>query len=228
MARKFGRRRRPRKGGKSLKKTIAKVATRVVRRNIETQHSLLAVPPAAGAVAAQPGVTFRDLTALCCTVAPTAYSKGRTGVRCRTIGIRIKYQFAGNFTTNPIQNVRIMVFRWKPPSNTEAPIEGTLLMAPNGIVALNGCLSPLAWNLRHNFTMLYDKTHTLGSVSVQSGPSTHTGMIALGGKKVFAECSFNDPATNEGPNHIYMAYCSDVSANFPTFYYNVEYLWEDA
>lgn len=73
-------------------------------------------------------------------------------------------QFGLTMTVADSYNVfRCIIFRWKPNSGLTAPTPGRILQL---VASANAVNSPVIWDYKSQFNILYDKTWVLGTINV--------------------------------------------------------------
>lgn len=213
------------KQAKLKKKATVPQVKAIVSRRIEKQHAMNTIAFLAMTRTMVVGTNCVDLTALAATIAGSAYQAPRTGVRIFNHRLNIRVDFQANAATT-YNNVRIIVFKWKPTTATYNPTDQLILGIPHGIQPNNSPMSFPAYNAESQFQILYDRTLQVINATVKQYVSHK---FSLFGKNLPRVSNFDNPTTNNGSGHIYMwVMCEEPTANVPNFLYNQEYVYSDA
>lgn len=145
-----------------------------------------------------------------------------TGDKIMLGSIEFRYNIQGLSThvaTSPGSIVRVILFQWRPSST---PLPGNILLSD----PVTGNITPdsfYAVDNKHNYGILYDRTHALsyaGTLAGTSYASTGTSIVYRHGRikpKRFAkQVQFIGGSATVCTNGLWLLYCSfDVAGNAP-------------
>jgi hypothetical protein len=118
-------------------------------------------------------------------------------------------------------HARVILFQWHPNVSFLAPTVALMLEIPTATF-----LSPLVWENRDQFTVLWDKAFSFtGTATVPCDKSDHIAFQTLIPKR--KTVIYEKGSTSGGSNLIFLLYISDsAAAPFPTiqYYARLEYL----
>lgn len=141
----------------------------------------------------------------------------RDGSECILKSVEMRYKI--NSYDNPGNLFRVILFRWKPDSALVAPA-WTSVCYTNG--SYYAPLSPYNSDYRDQFTIVYDKLHSVDTVT--NIQLARTLKIKLSKIKV----KFSATST-EGSNKLYLAVCSDsASTGHPPILFNCRVRYTDS
>lgn len=148
------------------------------------------------------------------TISQGVTAKDRVGDVIAPMYLDIRYVITDADTT---QLFRVMIFKWHADDASDAPQLNELLQDTAGY----GCISPLKWEDKERFTVLYDKRIVIRLPSViQEG---HSKRIKISGKT-----NYNGSSTT-GSGHIYALFLSDSGvAPHPSILFYGRLYYKDA
>lgn len=192
---------------------VAKIAQKVVQRNQELKYYVLSYAAATQNATS----TITDLLVPTQGVPDTS----RVGDRIKlasTMWICYSVTVAANITST---RCRVILFQWHPSSQLAIPTAANiLLVGPTGAI---DTFSPYIHDLRSQFKILYDKVHTLSSVTnYEDGVKRNISL-----KGASKQCQFYGAGTNS-TNVIYALFISDqVGGNSPTIEFQSKIWFRD-
>lgn len=155
----------------------------------------------------------------------TPFTSVRTGTKAKLHKLEIVAELVPN-TGVTFNCIRLVVFKFKPSTAGGNPTEGILFGIPNAVSVGNNALSPITNNIKSEYTMLYDKTHV---ISYQGGKdSGKVVRINLYGKKLPKVTCFDATNSDDGTDHIFYAFLSDLAATQPNVKTNIKLTFSDA
>lgn len=191
--RKYVKRKRTSRRGKTFRKTVAKIARRVVKS--QSEHKYFDFSSATGF---DYGGSVLDISAV---TQGGSTDVTRSGDELRATSLLVNMLITVADATNLC---RIICFKWKQDSGLATPGVGDIL---NTIGSTSAPLSPYVHDQRGNFTVMYDKTWNL--VLNTSRESVVRKVKIKMGKK--GKINFNGGGTT-GRGKFYLLFISDSAA----------------
>lgn len=148
-------------------------------------------------------------------------------VTLRSVHIRMSIYHNTTTTTDPQNNYRVIVFKWKLSTQVLTPTAANVLQYTAGLASLNYAVdSPYNWKKQQDdaFAILYDKSF---SISPQSPAVCHNIRLT----KYLGNLNFEPGGSFLASGHIYlMVLCDDASTvgSCPYIGYIARTIYEDA
>lgn len=191
------RRTRRRYAKKSMVAVAKKVAKREIAKNTEVKWYDIVY----GKTGVDSAGTIQYLT----KVPQGDTDNNRNGDKLTPKWLKMRLNFTIAPATDTTNQVRFMIFRWKPNTSLSPPVLDNLFQNFSLTVNTLVTLLPYTWDMRNQFTVLYDRVFQLNEA--QSLQIDKKIFLRLASKKV----AFTG-ATTDGADHICFATFSDSNA----------------